>query len=216
MRISPHFLIKRTVQWQCHQNKLHFVPESKPVLSEQFLEIQNFINDAGKLLCLTGAGLSTESGIPDYRSAGVGLYARTNRRPMQYQDFIKNSSNRQRYWARNFTGWPQFSSFEPNASHKALSKWEKSGKLHSLVTQNVDALHTKAGNKNVFELHGCTHRVICLSCDLKLPRLELQEMFHELNPTWDITTNEIAPDGDVLLTDDQIKSFKVNIITIMC
>lgn len=110
---------------------------------------------------MTGAGISTESGIPDYRSEGVGLYARTDRRPIQHAEFIRSTTARQRYWARNFVGWPQFSSHQPNKAHLVLRDWEKLGKLHWLVTQNVDALHTKAGSQRMTELHGCTHRYSC-------------------------------------------------------
>lgn len=107
---------------------------------------------------MTGAGISTESGIPDYRSEGVGLYARSDRRPIQHAEFVRSATARQRYWARNFVGWPQFSSHQPNTAHLVLRHWEKLGKLHWLVTQNVDALHTKAGSQRMTELHGCTHR----------------------------------------------------------
>ena len=110
----------------------------------------------------TGAGISTESGIPDYRSEGVGLYARSSNRPVQYQDFVKHAYIRQRYWARNYVGWPKFGYFLPNSSHKTLALWEKAGKLHWLVTQNVDALHYKAGSTKVTELHGSAHRFVMM------------------------------------------------------
>ncbi len=145
-----------------------------------------------------------------FRSEHVGLYARTDRRPVQYQEFVRHSHVRQRYWARNFVGWPQFAGFQPNASHKALSDWEKHGKVFWLVTQNVDALHTKAGSEKLTELHGCSHRVVCLSCDMKMSRWDLQSLLKEHNPYWDIESTEIAPDGDVLLDDDLVKSFKVS------
>lgn len=135
-----------------------FVPPSPPLDPEKIKELQRFITLSKKLLVMTGAGISTESGIPDYRSEKVGLYARTDRRPIQHIDFISSAPVRQRYWARNFVGWPQFSSHQPNPAHWALSNWEKLGKLHWLVTQNVDALHSKAGNQRLTELHGCMHR----------------------------------------------------------
>ena len=100
-----------------------------------------------------GAGISTESGIPDYRSEGVGLYNRTNHRPMYIQEFMKSSSARKRYWARNFIGWPSFSSVQPNKAHEIVRKWELNGKVNGLVTQNVDRLHNKAGSQPI-ELHG--------------------------------------------------------------
>lgn len=96
-------------------------------------------------------------------------------------------------------------------SHLALAKWEKHGALDCIVTQNVDDLHRKAGSLNLVELHGSTHRVVCLSCDLKISRAELQEMFAKVNPDWTVSAlqDQIAPDGDVLLSDEQVKSFKV-------
>lgn len=135
-----------------------FVPASNTIDARCLQRLQGFVSRARRLFVIGGAGVSTESGIPDYRSDGVGLYARTDRRPMQHAEFVRSAKARQRYWARNFVGWPQFSSFEPNAAHWALKRWEEAGKLHWLVTQNVDALHSKAGHKGVTELHGCAHR----------------------------------------------------------
>lgn len=137
---------------------LNFVPPSSTVDAHSLEQLQAFVSSATRLFVISGAGLSTESGIPDYRSEGVGLYARTDRRPMQHAEFVCSAKARQRYWARNFVGWPQFSSHQPNSAHKALQHWEEKGKLHWLVTQNVDALHSKAGQKRLTELHGCSHR----------------------------------------------------------
>lgn len=135
-----------------------FVPVSNTIDARSLQRLQEFVSGARRLFVIGGAGVSTESGIPDYRSEGVGLYARTDRRPMQHAEFVRSAKSRQRYWARNFVGWPQFSSHEPNAAHKALQRWEETGNLHWMVTQNVDALHSKAGHKGVTELHGCAHR----------------------------------------------------------
>ena len=110
------------------------------------------------MFVLTGAGLSTESGIRDYRSEGVGQYAVSDQRPIQYQEFLNNPKKRHRYWARNFAAWPTFSSFKPNISHQIISDMEKYGNLEWLVTQNVDGLHSKAGSVKVTELHGTTSR----------------------------------------------------------
>ena len=137
-----------------------FVPAHLAPSRTDLQALQKILDSARRLLILTGAGLSTESGIPDYRSEGVGLYARTDRRPMQYQEFIKSAEARQRYWARNFVGWPKFSSFEPNVGHRVITDWNATGKVLGVVTQNVDALHTKAGTREVIELHGCSHRVV--------------------------------------------------------
>lgn len=186
-----------------------FVPPSPPLDPEKIKELQRFITLSKKLLVMTGAGISTESGIPDYRSEKVGLYARTDRRPIQHIDFIRSAPVRQQYWARNFVGWPQFSSHQPNPAHWALSNWEKLGKLHWLVTQNVDALHSKAGNQRLTELHGCMHRVLCLSCGEQTPRRVLQERFQVLNSSWSAEAQDVAPDGDVFLTEEQVRSFQV-------
>ncbi|XP_031193426.1 NAD-dependent protein lipoamidase sirtuin-4, mitochondrial isoform X3 [Mastomys coucha] len=163
-----------------------FVPPSPPLDPVKIKELQRFISLSKKLLVMTGAGISTESGIPDY-SAPV----------------------RQRYWARNFVGWPQFSSHQPNPAHWALSNWEKIGKLHWLVTQNVDALHSKAGNQRLTELHGCMHRVLCLNCGEQTARRVLQDRFQALNPSWSAEAQGVAPDGDVFLTEEQVRSFQV-------
>ncbi|XP_033748111.1 NAD-dependent protein lipoamidase sirtuin-4, mitochondrial-like [Pecten maximus] len=186
-----------------------FVPKSEPVNDLDINDLRDFLLSNNKILVLTGAGLSTESGIPDYRSEGVGLYARSDNRPVQYNDFMKSETIRQRYWARNYVGWPVFSSFLPNISHKILRHWEIKGKVHWLVTQNVDALHMKAGSINLTELHGSAHRVMCMNCDAKMPRTRLQELIEKHNPLWLARSVEMAPDGDVQLTTEQVKGFKV-------
>ncbi|XP_067911405.1 NAD-dependent protein lipoamidase sirtuin-4, mitochondrial [Heterodontus francisci] len=190
-------------------SNLAFVPSSPPLDSIELEELQEFVLRSKKLLVLTGAGVSTESGIPDYRSEGVGLYARTERRPIQHCEFVRSANGRQRYWARNYVGWPQFCSHRPNAAHNVLCKWENLGKLHWLVTQNVDALHTKAGSQRLTELHGCSHRVMCLGCGDVMLRSHLQEKLTALNPGWTEEAHGIAPDGDVFLTDEQVKHFNV-------
>ncbi|CAD5118964.1 DgyrCDS7635 [Dimorphilus gyrociliatus] len=184
-----------------------FVPKSQPVTNQDIEELAEFIKKSQNLLVLTGAGISTESGIPDYRSEEVGLYARSNRRPVDYQQFKKYTHIRQRFWARNHVGWKNFSSTQPNISHKILSKWEKEKKMNWLITQNVDSLHTKAGSVNVTELHGCSFRVICMVCHWSISRKELSQSIELLNPNWSAETEEIAPDGDVLISDDLVKKF---------
>ncbi|XP_030075685.1 NAD-dependent protein lipoamidase sirtuin-4, mitochondrial isoform X2 [Microcaecilia unicolor] len=190
-------------------SSLPFVPNSPPLDCAQQEQLQQFIYSSQQLFVMTGAGISTESGIPDYRSEGVGLFAKTDRRPIQHKEFIQSASARQRYWARNFLGWSQFSSHEPNAAHWALNYWEKLGKLHWLVTQNVDALHTKAGSQCLTELHGCTHRIICLGCGLRIARSELQDRFIALNPMWTAEVQGVAPDGDAFITEEQIIHFRI-------
>ncbi|XP_044028661.1 NAD-dependent protein lipoamidase sirtuin-4, mitochondrial isoform X2 [Siniperca chuatsi] len=188
---------------------LSFVPACSTTDAHSLELLQDFVSRARRLFVISGAGLSTESGIPDYRSEGVGLYARTDRRPMQHVEFVHSAKSRQRYWARNFVGWPQFSSRQPNSAHKVLQRWEERGKLHWLVTQNVDALHSKAGQKRLTELHGCAHRVMCLGCGAISAREELQTRFVALNPDWRAQAGAVAPDGDVFLEDEQVLHFRV-------
>ncbi|XP_066465861.1 NAD-dependent protein lipoamidase sirtuin-4, mitochondrial [Tiliqua scincoides] len=186
-----------------------FVPPCPPLDPQDIEKLQDFVSRSQRLFVLTGAGISTESGIPDYRSEGVGLYARTSRRPVQHAEFVRSARARQKYWARNFVGWPQFSSHQPNTAHLALRSWESAEKLHWLVTQNVDALHTKAGSQRLTELHGCIHRVFCLSCGNLTSRATLQEHFEALNPSWSAEAYGVAPDGDVFLTEEQVRNFHV-------
>src|SRR5262245_26879005 len=125
----------------------------------------------GSVAVLTGAGLSTESGIPDYR--GPEAYKRP-RRPVQYQEFLKNAAARRRYWARSMLGWPRFARARPNAGHFALRELEQRGLVSGIVTQNVDSLHAAAGSETAVELHGALRDTICLDCGRLLPRDELQ------------------------------------------
>lgn len=113
-----------------------FVPHSGEATKEEIAQLEEFVSKSERLFVLTGAGISTESGIPDYRSQGVGLYATSKNRPVQYTDFLKNAEIRQRYWARNYVGWPRFSSFKPNEAHTVLSHWEHAGKINWFV-QNI-------------------------------------------------------------------------------
>ncbi|XP_075071001.1 NAD-dependent protein lipoamidase sirtuin-4, mitochondrial isoform X2 [Mixophyes fleayi] len=197
------------IRHKSHLSFSQYVPACPSANPKEVERLHDFVLSSQRLFVMTGAGISTESGIPDYRSEGVGLYARTERRPIQHAEFIKSQSARRRYWARNFVGWPQFSSHKPNVSHVALFNLEKAGKLHWLVTQNVDALHAKAGQCRLTELHGCTHRVICLGCQTVINRSELQEPFMALNPFWNEHAHGVAPDGDVFLTDEQVSNFRV-------
>ncbi|XP_054473454.1 NAD-dependent protein lipoamidase sirtuin-4, mitochondrial isoform X2 [Anoplopoma fimbria] len=213
MRLPRRFLTLHTSAVRRTSSVPAGVPSFVPACStadRQSLELlQDFVSRSSRLFVISGAGLSTESGIPDYRSEGVGLYARTDRRPMQHAEFVRSAKSRQRYWARNFVGWPQFSSHQPNSAHKALQQWEQRGKLHWLVTQNVDALHSKAGQKRLTELHGCAHRVMCLGCGDISKREELQARFVALNPDWRAQTGGVAPDGDVFIEDEQVLNFRV-------
>lgn len=183
---------------KCYNSLFPCVPRYCPAQDDDIEKIDNFINSASKLVILTGAGVSTESGIPDYRSEGVGLYARTSRRPIQYQDFVNKEATRKRYWARNYVGWPRFSSFLPNAVHITIKDLEiKHEKVCCVVTQNVDRLHTKAGSNHVIELHGSAFKVMCLGCDNTVDRHYFQAVLEEMNPYMKGESMMIRPDGDV-------------------
>jgi NAD-dependent SIR2 family protein deacetylase len=148
---------------------------------------------AGKsLLVLTGAGVSTESGIPDYRGAG-----RTERHPMTFDVFMGSEQARQRYWARSYVGWSVIATAKPNGSHFALAQAESLGRISHLVTQNVDSLHQQAGSRKVTELHGRLDKVVCMSCRFSFERSAMDQMIQELNPgiQKDMTV-EFTPDGD--------------------
>ena len=157
-----------------------------------------------RIVALTGAGCSTESGIPDYR--GPGARPRT---PMQHRDFLEHPPARQRYWARSFVGWPKLAAARPNDGHKALARLEQTGALAGLITQNVDGLHGAAGSNAVVELHGALARVRCLSCGELTSRDDLQQRLRDANPDWRGADAEVAPDGDVALADELVAGFQV-------
>ncbi|XP_011403504.2 PREDICTED: NAD-dependent protein lipoamidase sirtuin-4, mitochondrial-like isoform X2 [Amphimedon queenslandica] len=184
------------------------VPPHTPLSSSDFLRLESFIGRSERLFVLCGAGVSTESGIKDYRSENVGLFATTKQRPVNYSDFLNSSNVRQRYWARNTTAWPIFKSFKPNIAHRSLATLEHLGKLHWLVTQNVDDLHHKAGSRQVTELHGTVFSVICLTCRQKLSRDEVQDYIFEINPNWSATPEGFAPDADVFVSEEAVRTFK--------
>lgn len=158
-----------------------------------------------RVLALSGAGISTESGIPDYRSPESLARART---PVTYQAFVRSAAVRQRYWARSVVGWPSMRSRRPNPGHGALARLEVSGVLGDLITQNVDGLHQAAGSRNVVELHGALREVRCLGCGVRIPRDWLQERLLALNPGF-AQEAAMAPDGDADLTQAQIDGFRV-------
>ena len=196
------------------KNYLHikhkYVPKSKAPSENEIHLLQEFLTTNNKVVFLTGAGLSTESGIPDYRSEEVGLYARKNYKPMQYQDFISSSKIRQRYWARSFVGWPGYKKIQPSFNHHILANWELTGSVvHWLITQNVDHLHFTAGSRRLTELHGNLHETSCLTCKNIISRDDYQTQIEQLNSSWSVDTFEVATDGDVFLTDDQLTGFQV-------
>ncbi|HEY2791133.1 MAG TPA: NAD-dependent protein deacetylase [Micromonosporaceae bacterium] len=160
----------------------------------------------GDVAVLSGAGLSTESGIPDYRGPS-GLARRAT--PMTYQSFVGDPAARQRYWARSYIGWRTFSGAAPNAGHHAVTTLERSGLLSGIVTQNVDGLHQASGATGVIDLHGSLDRVICLDCGNTVGRAEFDRRLREANPAFDARVTAINPDGDVDLDDADVADFRV-------
>ncbi|MFD6291524.1 NAD-dependent protein deacetylase [Streptomyces sp. NPDC060205] len=160
----------------------------------------------GGVLVLSGAGISTESGIPDYRGAGGSLSRHT---PMTYQDFVGGAQARRRYWARSHLGWRTFGRARPNAGHRAVAAFARHGLLTGVITQNVDGLHQAAGTEGVVELHGSLDRVVCLSCGTFSPRRALARRLEEANAGFEPVAAAINPDGDADLTDEQVGDFQV-------
>lgn len=163
------------------------------------------IDDAPGALVLSGAGLSTESGIPDYR----GPDGERRVSPMQYRDFVGSSEARRRYWARAFVGWRTFSAAAPNAGHLAVARLQRAGHLGAIVTQNVDELHQAAGAEDVLDLHGTLSRVVCLTCGDRTGRWDLDARMAAENPDFHTDVDEIRPDGDVRLEEVDVERFVV-------
>jgi NAD-dependent SIR2 family protein deacetylase len=165
-----------------------------------------WLSDRRSLAVITGAGVSTASGIPDYRDAD-GNWKRSP--PAQYRDFVQSDAVRRRYWARSLAGWPLFASAMPGKAHLALARLEMIGSVANLVTQNVDRLHQRAGSRGVIDLHGRLDMVRCLACRAQVPRDEFQQRLREANPDWDVAAARIAPDGDADLHDADFGAFEV-------
>jgi NAD-dependent SIR2 family protein deacetylase len=177
--------------------------------------LEDFIARSRRLVVLTGAGCSTESGIPDYRSPG-GAWSR--HKPITFSAFVRSAETRRFYWARSFRGWPRFERARPNAAHHALAEMESRGKVHQLITQNVDDLHQEAGSRAVVQLHGRNRLVVCLECGAETPRAEMQERLADLNEDWlalapwerlDADEADFAPDGDAEVAESIVGGFRV-------
>jgi NAD-dependent SIR2 family protein deacetylase len=167
------------------------------------------------MVVVTGAGCSTESGIPDYRSPGG---AWTRHKPIYYSAFVRSAEVRRFYWARSFRGWPRFDAARPNDAHRALAELESRGVVHQLITQNVDDLHQAAGSRAVVQLHGRNRVVVCLDCGAESPREEMQERLALLNDDWLARAPwhalrgdeaDFAPDGDADVAQDVVGAFQV-------
>jgi NAD-dependent SIR2 family protein deacetylase len=157
-----------------------------------------------RVCVLTGAGISTDSGIPDYRGPEG---SQTRRNPIRYNEFISSQEARRRYWARSCRGWPYMRSRRPNESHLIVATLQRDGVLGPLITQNVDGLHTVAGSDPVLELHGALDTTVCLECGERRPRSDVQTEMERDNPGWVDQTAAIAPDGDVELDAELIRRF---------
>ena len=168
--------------------------------------LQAFVESHRRLLLLTGAGCSTDSGIPDYRDRD-GEWKRSA--PVTLQAFMGEQGTRQRYWARSLVGWPKFQAATPNRAHLALAQLERCGRVEQVVTQNVDRLHQRAGSAKVIDLHGRLDEVRCMSCDWRQPREAFQQVLTASNPGWQDLPARIAPDGDADLEGMDFAAFVV-------
>jgi NAD-dependent deacetylase sirtuin 4 len=180
-------------------------------------ELKELVKRAeGKLVVLTGAGVSTDSGVPDYRGP-TGIYKRNkDYKPITYQQFMASEAFRKRYWGRSFLGWPKLQSALPNGTHLHLTELERRGLARPLMTQNVDGLHSKSGSSHVLELHGTLSKVQCQSCGFTESRETFQRILGDLNPELDEwgrlqrdqsgpdVASSVNPDGDFELRQASI------------
>jgi NAD-dependent SIR2 family protein deacetylase len=170
------------------------------------MSLREFIERAPRLLVLTGAGCSTDSGIPDYRDEN-GDWKRA--RPVMFQAFVNDLHTRRRYWARSLIGWQRFGRASPNDAHRALAELERQGRVEALVTQNVDGLHQSAGSSTVIDLHGRMDQVRCLACERRYAREDIQVRLLQLNPEWTHLDARDAPDGDADLERQGFSGFEI-------
>ncbi|MET7471959.1 NAD-dependent protein deacetylase [Micromonospora sp. NPDC005599] len=173
-------------------------------MSEAFEELTRLVA-AGGVVVLSGAGLSTESGIPDYRGPSGAARRHT---PMTYQEFTRDPLARRRYWARSHLGWQMIARAAPNDGHRAVARLQAAGLLGGIITQNVDGLHTAAGATGVIELHGRLDEVTCLDCGNATGRDELHRRLSEANRGFDARVARVNPDGDVDLPDEAVAGFR--------
>lgn len=174
-------------------------------VDEQVAALAGLMSGGGTVV-LSGAGISTESGIPDYRGPDGAL---TRHTPMTYQTFVADPDARCRYWARSYVGWHRISAARPNAGHHAVARLYRQGLLSGIITQNVDGLHQSAGAAEVTELHGSLFRVTCLRCGDTTSRHQFDAWLREANPHFEATVTRVNPDGDVDLPPDRLDRFRV-------
>ena len=190
----------------------------RPILSGQNIgdtrlgsayDLLEFIEKHPELFVITGAGISSNSGIQTYRDE-IGNWKSNN--PIQHSEFLNKEAARKRYWARSFGGWPNVASAKPNDAHKALVKLESKGYVSTLVTQNVDRLHQKAGHKKVTDLHGRLDQVVCMDCGSITSRDKIQAWLRDHNPHIsgiEIKKPALRPDGDADVGDELVHEIKV-------
>lgn len=174
--------------------------------SESLRALQRWLHARHGVVALTGAGISTASGIPEYRDER-GDWKQAQ--PVMFQDFVRYARTRRRYWARSMVGWPRVRRASPNPGHEALAELQRAGPVGLIVTQNVDGLHEAAGSAPVIPLHGRLQSVICLDCGARSDRAELQQRLQALNPGWQAHPALEAPDGDAELIDAAYEDFVV-------
>ena len=175
-------------------------------LSEAEERLAQFFVRHQQVLVITGAGCSTPSGIGDYRDA-QGEWKRAA--PVQMQEFVASEAMRRRYWARSMHGWPSFEKAEPNLAHDALAELERRGAVSGLITQNVDGLHQRAGQRAVIELHGSLQWIVCLDCSRRTSRADLQRWLEAENSFVLEASASLAPDGDADLVVQDLSAFRV-------
>ena len=181
------------------------IPLRPQPVSEAAAALAEFIRRYPRLFVLTGAGVSTDSGIPDYRD-GEGAWKRGQ--PVQHQDFMSSETTRRRYWGRSLIGWPVIRNARPNPAHFQVAALEGLGLTTQVVTQNVDRLHQRAGTRDVVDLHGRADQTVCMNCGFQCSRDEVHDRCHDLNPHFRHFTAEAAPDGDAELEVD-FRSFEL-------
>jgi NAD-dependent SIR2 family protein deacetylase len=183
-----------------------WVPTGRPApITERLDEVAEVLQ-GGRVAVLTGAGISTESGIPDYRGANGRLRRQL---PMSHDEFVTSIDGRRRYWARSHLGWRTIARAAPNDGHRAVAALRNRGHLSAVITQNVDGLHQAAGTPDVVELHGSLDWVVCLGCGERTRREELDRRLHEANAGFDAAAISVKPDGDVEIDDGAVGDFQV-------
>ncbi|MEM7430705.1 MAG: NAD-dependent protein deacetylase [Pseudomonadota bacterium] len=175
-------------------------------MTDNLQKLTMLVAEVDSVTVLTGAGVSTGSGIPDYRDRN-GEWKQAP--PMQFGEFANSGEARQRYWARSYVGWKRFGKAEPNAAHHALVRMESAGKIDTVITQNVDRLHSHAGSERVIDLHGDLSKVRCIDCNETASRAAFQHAMKQSNPDWHARVFRYRPDGDAELGSDSHLNFKV-------